>query len=200
MGMWFRRSTIRTSAVRSRRSSCTRASWKEARSLWRSSVGKRAKRSTTRWNDMPEARRGLMLLPRGLPGFACLVVFLVLLAVPSSGPSQPGGGTGIQGQSGGAVSTEDGSGGSTGDLSTQQQVRPSAPPSRPPRRVITEGQTPAPGGPPTAAAPPTSPAQVSPPAQQGTPSGGAPTPVPVRPSRRLAPTQQPPAPSATPGE
>gem|GEM_PF-448982 len=149
---------------------------------------------------MPEARRGLMRLPRGLPGFACLVVFLLLLAVPSSGPSQPGGGTGIQGQSGGAVSTEDGSGGSTGDRSTQQQVRPSAPPSRPPRRVIPEGQTPAPGGPPAAAAPPTSPAQVSPPAQQGAPSGGAPTPVPVRPSRRLAPTQQPPAPSAAPGE
>jgi general secretion pathway protein D len=148
---------------------------------------------------MPETLCGRTLLPRGLPGFVCLVVFLVLLVVPPSGRSQPAGGTGTQGQSGGAVSAGEGSG-STGDTSGQQQVRPPAPPSRPPRRVITEGQAPAPGGLPMPAGPPASAAQGSPPAQQGTPPGGAPAPVPPRPSRRPAPTQQTPAPAAAAGQ
>ena len=145
---------------------------------------------------MPKARRGRLLLPRGLPGFACLVVLLVLLVVPSSGRSQPGGGTGTQGRSGGTISTDDGYGASEGDLSTQQQVRSS--PALPPRRVITEGRAAVPGVLPMPTPPPMSLAQVSPSLQQGTPPGGALTPAPPRPSRRPAPTQQAPASVGTP--
>jgi general secretion pathway protein D len=146
---------------------------------------------------MRQARCGRMLLPRGLRSVVCLGVFLVLIAVPCSSRSQPGGGTATQSQGAGAVPTNEGSGDSKGDLSTQQQVSPPTP-SGPAQRVLSANQASAPGAVPTPATPPPSAAQVTLPVQQGTPPGSAAAPVPPRPSRRLAPTQQAPAPTGRP--
>jgi len=134
---------------------------------------------------------------RGLPGFACLVVFVVLVVVPSSGRSQPGGVTGIQGESGGAVSTDDGSAAARATSQPNSRCAPWLPqsptaaghhrgPDSGPRR-------PAHGG---SSADITGPGKPSSAARN--PPGGAPTPVPPRPLRRPAPTQQAPAPAGRP--